>query len=165
MCLEQNTGHIKEKVTRTVSVDLLRGKSHLTILLAFYDTMTRSVDVRRCCPTSAPKTICHNILVSKLGVYGLDGWAARWVKNWLGNKTQRIVVMGHMHGSVLGVFLFNTFINSPVEATTHLLMKFADGNIVEEAADTLYVRAAIQQHPDRLEGWAERNLTKFNKDK
>lgn len=73
--------------------------------------------------------------------------------------------MGHMHGSVLGVFLFNTFINSPVEATTHLLMKFADGNIVEEAADTLYVRAAIQQHPDRLEGWAERNLTKFNKDK
>lgn len=45
--------------------------------------------------------------------------------------------MGRMHVSVLGVFLFNTFINDLAESTTHLLMKFADGNIVRGAADIL----------------------------
>ena len=72
--------------------------------------------------------------------------------------------MCHRHRSVLGVFLFNTFINDLAEATTHLLIKFADGNIAGGAADTLYVRAAIQREPDRLEGWADGNLMKFNKD-
>jgi len=51
--------------------------------------------------------------------------------------------MGHTHGSVLGVFLFNIFTNDLAEATTHSLMKSADSSIVGGAADTLCIRAAI----------------------
>lgn len=52
--LEHISGHIKETVTGN-SVDLLRGKSHLTILIAFYDKMTRSTDVGRAVDAAQPQ--------------------------------------------------------------------------------------------------------------
>lgn len=45
-----------------------------------------------------------------------------------------------------------------------LLIKFVDGNIGKGAADALEVRAATQRYPEKLEGWADRNLSKFNMD-
>jgi len=75
-----------------------KGRSCLSNLVAFYDgvTVSRARKERLMPPiwiSVRPLTrFPHSILPSQSELYGFDGWALQWMRNWLQDHTQRAVV-------------------------------------------------------------------------
>ncbi|CAM4519807.1 unnamed protein product [Caretta caretta] len=167
--------HLEErKVIRNSQHGFTKGKSCLTNLIAFYDEITGSVDMRKAVEviyldfSIAFDTVSHSILPSKLNKYGLDDWTIRWIESWLDCQAQRVMINGSMsswqpvssrvpQGSVLGLVLFNVFINDLDDGMDCTLSKFADYTKLWGEVDKLKGRDRLESDLDKLEDSAKRN--------
>jgi len=111
-----------------------------------------------------------HILISELEKYGFDVFTTQWIKNWLDGHSkdcgQWLYVQVESSDkspqrSILGLVLFNIFINDIDSGIECTLSNFSD-DTKSDVVDTAEGRDAIQRDVDRLEKGAPVNLVRVN---
>ena len=162
----------------------LPGKSCLTNLLEYIDTLTRIVDSGKVADilyldfAKAFDKVPHARLVAKLRACGIDGKVLRWIQEWLSDRKQRVVLNGKAskwtsvlsgvpQGSVLGPILFIVYINDIDDATPFMnfLSKFADDTKAVRVLLSDDDQANMQADINALVEWSDRWQMTFNADK
>ena len=182
---------IKEQIVNFVdSNNLIRdsqhgftsGRSCLTNLLDFFETVTREIDLGNNVDliyldfAKAFDKVPHLRLVAKLKAHGISGRLLQWITNWLCDRRQRVNIEGEYfiwsrvssgvpQGSVLGPILFFFYINDIDAEIISKLSKFADdtktGKVVNSTRDADELRADLR----KLEEWSSKWLMPFNTEK
>lgn len=158
----------------------INGRSCLTNLLEVLDKWTKilenegSVDTVYLDFAKAFDTVPHERLLVKLSAYGIKGDVLKWIKSFLGNRKQQVVVNGEEsewrsvlsgvpQGSVLGPVLFVIFVNDIPEVVKSMVYLFADDTkLFARAPDDC---SAIQDDLNNLQTWADTWQLRFNANK
>ena len=163
----------------------MQHRSCLTNLIQYLETLTslldkgHNVDVFYLDLSKAFDRVPHQRLLAKLESHGITAHIYNWIKSWLSNRKQRVVLNGSCsnwadvtsgvpQGSVLGPLLFTIFINdidNAVDTINCFLLKFADDTkgvrVVNSEADAL----KLQEDLDSLYSWSVDWQILFNLDK
>ena len=117
--------------------------------------------------------VSHAKLIHKLTACGVNQILVRWIKAFLTNRRQRVVIgdnyscweevlSGVPQGSVLGPLLFIIFINDLPKLLNHLSKLFADDckiiGILREPNDSV----VLQNDINKLQEWAKVSQMSFN---
>ena len=167
------------------------GRSCLTNLLETLEQWTEIIDEGDCIDVAyldfrkAFDLVSHEHLIYKLAKYGIEGKILNWIKDFLRNRTQKVVIRGTEstsrevtsgvpQGSVLGPLLFLIYINDlPTELLSRLSL-FADdsklfsriiANKNKLKVDNIDGGRQLQDDLDRVVEWAKKWKMEFNVDK
>ena len=119
---------------------------------------------------------CHSLLVHKLHNYGIRGKVNRWIKNWLTNRKQCVVIQGEKsqfvivfsgvpQGSVLGPRLFLYYINDLAAQLHSTVRLFANDTIAYLVIWTPEDASLLQEDLNTLARWEDRWRMKFHPSK
>ena len=167
------------------------GRSCLSNLLSTLEDWTKMIDERDTCVDvayldfrKAFDLVSHKHLLLKLQKHGINGQIGNWIKAFLENRKQKVVIRGHEsdeldvlsgvpQGSVLGPLLFLIFINDLPKCTACPVCLFADdskiyckvprGNKVLPELEGSH--ELLQKDLDELQGWADKWKMAFNVNK
>ena len=167
------------------------GRSCLTNLLETLEQWTEILDEGDCIDVAyldfrkAFDLVSHEHLIYKLSKYGIKGKILNWIKDFLNNRKQRVVIRGTTsswesvtsgvpQGSVLGPILFLIFINDlPTELLSKLSL-FADDSklfsriIVNKNKlnpEVIEGSRRLQEDLNKVVEWAIKWKMEFNVDK
>ena len=161
------------------SMDFGRKRSCETQLLLFVDELVRDMakgkqtDVAVMDFSKAFDVVQHKRLLSKLQYHGIQGSTWKWIKDFLSDRTQQVVVDGEVsdvapvvsgvpQGSVLGPFLFLIFINDMPECVASECRLFADDSIIYRTIKSDDDADILQKDLEALEKWEKDWGMSFN---
>ena len=156
-----------------------KGRSVTTNLLVYLEKVTNMidqgipVDVVYFDFAKAFDKVPHTKLIEKLENVQVGGKIKEWIKMWLSDRTQRVVLNGSFsswvavlsgvpQGSVLGPILFLIFINDLGEPVLSLLLCFADDTKLIRPVINTEEAEILQRDIDKLKKWTEENGMEFN---
>jgi len=166
---EHQHGFLSKKSTCTQLLECQRDWTN-------YLTEFMGIDIVYLDFAKAFDTVSHQKLIHKLAGYGICGSMLTWIKAFLHNRTQRVMLNGAFsdaecvkssvpQGSVLGPTLFVLYINDIVECVSALPVKiklFADDvKLYCGISDSEFLQIAL----DRVAKWADTWQLKLAKSK
>ena len=118
----------------------------------------------------------HSKLLWKLHQYGIRGNALSWIRAFLGNRSQTVVLEGEEsesvpvtsgvpQGSVLGPIMFLVYINDLPEELSSQVRLFADDTAVFLTVGGSEEEKVLQKDLDRLSVWESQWDMEFNTSK
>ena len=194
--LTSQVGKVMEKIIKKELVTYLEGnglicdtqhgfrknRSCLTNLLDFFEAVAgevdrgEPVDVLYFDFRKAFDRVPHERLLLKLKALGIEGRLLDWIREWLKDRRQRVVLGGEFsdwttvtsgvpQGSVLGPVLFVIFINDIDEGIRSRIWKFADDLKMMGKVTAQEDIEQIKTDIDKLVEWSEDWQLSFNLDK
>ena len=147
----------------------ISGKSCVTQLLEYLEDLTEAldqgedVDIIYLDFSKAFDKLPHRKLMKKIWGYGIRGKMYKWIKDFLTNRSQKVVVEGQAsspkpvtsgvpQGSVLGPILFVIYINDLPEVIQCCIRLFADDS-------KIYRRVSRAEHIEMLQSCLNRAVT------
>ena len=163
----------------------LAGRSCTTQMLPFTHNLAEVLDNRARADvvyfdfSRAFDSCNHDLILSKLKyVFGVDGNLLSFVKSYLRQRCQKVVVDGESsdilsvssgvpQGSILGPVLFVIFINDLISEVTPgtNIMLYADDTKIWRQIDCMNDHISLQKSIDALYAWSERNMMTFHPSK
>ena len=157
-------------------------KSCLTNLLESLEDWTHvlddkeSLDIIYCDFKKAFDSVPHQRLLKKISAYGIRGQILNWIRDFLADRKQEVVVRGVRssletvtsgvpQGSVLGPTLFNLYVNELPELVQSQIKLFADDAKVYQKISTQEDFEILQSDINHLCDWSECWLLDFNTQK
>ena len=156
-----------------------KGKSCLTNLLMFLEDITKDIDEGKPMDviyldfSKAFDKVPHQRLLRKIESHGISGKISAWLKEWLRDRKQRVVLNGSIselrdvlsgvpQGSVLGPTLFLIFVNDIDKIIVSQIQKFADDCKVYRAVPANKDIEILQRDIDNLCKWSKDWQMVFN---
>ena len=170
---------VKNKLLNSSQHGFLKARSCLTNMLCFLEEITKwldlgsPVDIIYLDFQKAFDKVPHQRLLLKLKAHGIGDNITDWIKQWLTDRRQRVVVDGEVsnwksvlsgvpQGSVLGPILFLIYINDLDDSITSNVLKFADDTKLFRKVNTDGDKQHLQNDLDRLVNWSEKWQMLFN---
>ena len=159
------------------------GKSCLTQLLHHLDDILESlmagtdVDVIYLDFAKAFDKVDHKLLLKKLSHYGFSTSVVKWIKSFLSDRLQKVVIDGKFsllaaiisgvpQGTVLGPILFLIFINDIKHCIKKSTIRcFADDSRVSKRIASSLDVAVLQSDLDNVMEWSSHNNMTVHEDK
>ena len=117
--------------------------------------------------------VAHTRIIHKLNFYGIRGTLLHWIKSFLTNRTQQVVVSGEHsspclvtsgvpQGSVLGPVLFLLYVNDITENIQSQMRLFADDCLIYRTVTSTQDHIILQDDLNALTTWANIWQMEFN---